>query len=354
MTGKSSEAFEIMPQTFILPQEYTQLVRAFTEAENARRLVDGSPAQNLWIMKPVGMSRGRGIELIRDVGNLMYSQSTVVQRYVERPLTLNGYKFDLRLYVLVTSFKPLEAFIYKEGFARVSTHQYSLDPKDFDNKFIHLTNASIQRMNEEGPKGDNPTEATAESTGGSKIPLHGPYGLWDRMEKLGMDVDLIWRNICLCVLKSLVVVDEKMTHQPCCFEVFGYDILLDQNLKPWLIEVNASPSMSRDNQLDVRVKTAMISDTIRLVDPTPYDRAAVARVIKRRLNDIAKNKFPMNKNDPQLESDLKDILGDYRPRQAGEQPRHLGDYQRIAPDTKIYQHVQRLKSRIIRPMETRK
>jgi tubulin polyglutamylase TTLL5 len=284
----------------------------------------------------------------------MYSQSTVVQRYVERPLTLNGYKFDLRLYVLVTSFKPLEAFIYKEGFARVSTHQYSLDPKDFDNKFIHLTNASIQRMNEDGPKRDNPTEATEESTGGSKIPLHGPFGLWDRMEKLGMDIDLIWRNICLCVLKSLVVVDEKMPHQPCCFEVFGFDILLDQDLKPWLIEVNASPSMSRDNQLDVRVKTAMITDTIRLVDPTPYDRAAVARVIKRRLTDIAKNKFPMNKNDPQLESDLKDILGDLRPRRVGQVPRHLGDYQKIAPDTKIYQHVLRLKGRIIRPVDARR
>ena len=65
-------------------------------------------------------------------------------------------------------------------------------------------------------------------------------------------------------------------------------------------------------------------------------------------------RFTMNKNDPQLESDLKDMLGDYRPRQVGEQPRHLGDYQRIAPDTKIHQHVQRLKSRIIRPMEARR
>ena len=64
--------------------------------------------QNFWIMKPVGLSRGRGISLVRDVASLTYSQTSVVQRYVEDPLCLDGYKFDLRLYVLVTSFRPLE------------------------------------------------------------------------------------------------------------------------------------------------------------------------------------------------------------------------------------------------------
>jgi len=47
-----------------------------------------------------------------------------VQRYIERPLLLDGYKFDLRLYVCVTSMNPLEAFIYREGFTRLSTEPY--------------------------------------------------------------------------------------------------------------------------------------------------------------------------------------------------------------------------------------
>ena len=73
-----------------------------------------------------------------------------------------------------------------------------------------------------------------------------------------------------------------MTHQPCCFEVFGYDVLIDSALRPWLIEINASPSMARENALDVRVKNAMICDTIRLIDPLPFDRAAVASVLRKR------------------------------------------------------------------------
>ena len=45
-------------------------------------------------------------------------------RYIERPLLLDVYKFDLRLYLCVTSMNPLEAFIYREGFTRLSTEPY--------------------------------------------------------------------------------------------------------------------------------------------------------------------------------------------------------------------------------------
>ena len=121
---------------------------------------------------------------MRDVASLTYSQNSVVQRYVEDPLCLEGYKFDLRLYVLVTSFKPLEAFIYTDGFARVSTAKYSLSRGDMDNRFIHLTNSSIQKMNDKGPGEDSPLMNSTES-GGSKIPLKGPQGLWARLERMG-------------------------------------------------------------------------------------------------------------------------------------------------------------------------
>ena len=290
----------------------------------------------------------RGIVLVKDVCELVYSQPSVIQRYVEDPLCLDGYKFDLRLYVLVTSFKPLEAFIHTDGFARVSTDKYSLDRNDVGNKYIHLTNSSIQKTNEKEMNKDNPLSDHTEDSGGSKISLKGPHGLWARLDKKGYDSKSVWRNICVLVLKSLVIVDDKMTHQPCSFEVFGYDVLIDSSLRCWLIEVNASPSMARENSLDIRVKNGMIRDTVSLISPAPFDRAAVARILTRRFADIRKNKFVFNRNDPDLEKDLTDILGNFVPRRCGEIPKILGGYELLCPNTKMHTSVLKMKSRIIK------
>ena len=63
---------------------------------------------------------------MNDIASLVYGEAMVVQRYVTNPLLVSGFKFDLRLYVLVTSFNPLEAWLYDEGFARFSLVPYSL------------------------------------------------------------------------------------------------------------------------------------------------------------------------------------------------------------------------------------
>ena len=104
-----------LPLTFNLPKDFTQFSIKFHEDEITNR------DNNYWIMKPIGKSRGRGIKVIGSLSELNYIDNIVVQKYIADPLLLDGYKFDMRIYVLVTSFHPLEAFVYREGFARLST-----------------------------------------------------------------------------------------------------------------------------------------------------------------------------------------------------------------------------------------
>ena len=96
-----------MPLTYNLPKEFSQFSAKFHDDQ----MLEG--ANNIWIMKPIGKSRGRGIKLINNIANLSYVDNIVVQKYLRNPLLLDGYKFDMRIYVLVTSIHPLEAFVYR-------------------------------------------------------------------------------------------------------------------------------------------------------------------------------------------------------------------------------------------------
>jgi tubulin polyglutamylase TTLL5 len=136
--NKARSSFDIIPETYFLPGENMQFIKKFREYSLEASL-------NYWIMKPVGLSRGRGIELVTRIEDIAFNEPVVVQKYLDNPLLLEGHKFDMRIYVVVLSINPLEAFVYREGFARISTEKYSLDREDLGNKFIHLTNFSVQK-----------------------------------------------------------------------------------------------------------------------------------------------------------------------------------------------------------------
>lgn len=73
-------------------------------------------------------------------------------------------------------------------------------------------------------------------------------------------------------------------HRTNCFELFGYDVMLDGNLKPWLVEVNLSPSLACDSPLDMEIKNNLLADTFNLIGIKKFDR-------KRESENKAKNRM---------------------------------------------------------------
>ncbi|KAI9982588.1 hypothetical protein PInf_008560 [Phytophthora infestans] len=357
--GKLRQAFDIIPPTFLLPKEYVSFVQAFQERSERLRRNGVSEAKNIWIMKPVALSRGRGISLVNDLSQVIYGEQVIIQEYIAAPRLLDGFKFDLRLYVLVTSFNPLEAFLYDEGFVRLCTRPY--EDSDISNIFVHLTNSSIQKENQEAITGtctmnEEKSEASQKDTGGTKTTL--AY-LWRRLAAEGVDVEQVKRSIEEVVLKALLCGEDHIPFQVNSFDLLGYDILLDADLRPWLIEINSSPSMARDIDLDYQVKDAMMLDTLRVVDPLHFDRAKLAEVIARRQRDQEEEKrrphahtrHPRETEElaaRQLNEDLTAILRGKVPRAYGEMPEDIGNYRRLCPHTNIYNHLVKLKRSCLR------
>ncbi|KAM6929056.1 putative tubulin polyglutamylase TTLL9 [Lycodopsis pacificus] len=248
---------DFFPCTFTLPSEYHLFVEEFKRSPGS-----------IWIMKPVAKSQGKGIFLFRKLKDIMdwkkdgtrseeqkdaaQVESYVAQRYIENPYLINGRKFDLRVYVLVTSYVPLKAWLYRDGFGRFSSTRFSLS--SIDDKYMHLTNVAVQKT---APDYD-PEKGCKWQMQQLRRYLTAKHGR-ETVESLFKEMDNIF-------VRSLQSVQKVIINDKHCFELYGYDILLDHNLKPWLIEVNASPSHTPSNQEDYEMKCRLLQDTLNVVD----------------------------------------------------------------------------------------
>ncbi|KAL6749797.1 tubulin-tyrosine ligase family-domain-containing protein [Haematococcus lacustris] len=279
--------FSCLPTTWVLPKEHSAAADALLRAcMGVEPSVTQPAGLNLWIAKPVCLSRGRGIRLVRSLreleagagGSGSSDNPLVLQRYVTNPLTVQGYKFDLRLYVLVTRFNPLEAWLCSEGLARFATLPFNLDEANFSNRFIHLTNSSVQRSRAEG--GQVPHFlASAQPSGGSKLSF---AQLRPLLVAQGVDWTQLWARITDVVTTCLFVAQDAIPACVNAFELFGFDVLVDTAGTVWLLEVNSSPSLSLGTPLDRTLKPKMVRDAIAIVDPLSFDRDALAEVLSRR------------------------------------------------------------------------
>lgn len=197
----------------------------------------------------------------------------MISRYIDNPLLLYGHKFDMRIYVVVTCYDPLRIYIYREGLVRVATEKYDQGESIYETKenvFAHLTNYSINKKNENY---DQKTDFGGDGGGDDTGFKWSFKALQSHFKELGIDTSLMWSKIYDVVIKSLLSVEEMQKNQikksnigrSNCYELFGYDVLLDNHLNPWLLEINLSPSLAFDSPLDLKIKANLIKDTFNLV-----------------------------------------------------------------------------------------
>jgi tubulin polyglutamylase TTLL2 len=78
--------------------------------------------------------------------------------------------------------------------------------------------------------------------------------------------NILWIRILNIVILTVLIQAPQVPKCSNCFELYGFDILIDENLKPWLLEVNFSPSLGADCQVDMLVKKPLLHDIIQLMN----------------------------------------------------------------------------------------
>lgn len=147
-------------------------------------------------------------------------------------MLIHDRKYDIRLWVLITH--DHRCFCFKEGYIRMSSHKYTLDDDDLENLAIHLTNNAIQKKDKDYGKHEDGNILSFKQG----------------QEATGVDFDAFVQTDILPIIETtLIAARQKINknNRKFCFEILGYDFMIDNELKPWLIEVNTNPCIEESN-----------------------------------------------------------------------------------------------------------
>ncbi len=251
--------YDFYPRAFPMPDGYEALVDAAAR----------SP-QSVWIQKPKRGATGLENRLLAEAAAAPRDDDLLVQEYVADPLLFadHPHKHVLRIWVAITSLDPLVAYLHTNGIAKFTTRPYTLDAGSRSDLLVHMTNPEVQ------VHGDEPAIV---------------LDLDDYRARLGaadIDAVAVWDSIRHMMTQAVIAHRGpllQLSRNWCervdlCFEVLGYDVLIDADLKPWLIEANISPSMLVEAPEGTpaagahqRAKEAMVSDLLALIGAAQAD-----------------------------------------------------------------------------------
>lgn len=249
--------YNFYPKTWVLPGDWIDLKNNWGK-------------NKFFILKPEASCQGKGIFLVNKIEEVNPNERLVAQEYLKEPLLIDGLKFDLRIYVLVAGCSPLRVYIHDQGLARLATEPFC--PPNVGNMqdmCMHLTNYAINKNSSKFVFNEDPD---ADDVGHKRSLV----SIFEYLQGEGYETKPLMKNIEDIIMKTLCSVQPYLAHlyktcQPedysnsMCFELLGFDIILDSSLKPWVLEVNHSPSFSTDSPLDWKIKKKVIRDTLQLL-----------------------------------------------------------------------------------------
>lgn len=294
------DEFDFIPKTYVLPEEYKKF----------KQHLEGRSKCH-YIAKPSKGKGGEGIFFVKQSSDMsrenMRQFEYIAQEYVANPLLIDNKKFDLRLYLLVKGVDTMEAYIAFEGMARFCTEDYVLPKRNKkgeveeeipeENLKGHLTNYCLNKQSE---KFVYNSDFLLNDNGTKRLLTT----IFHKIEEMGGDTDEIRddiRDICTKVSMALqpylvntfhteMGVGEEVNQN--CFQIFGLDVLLDENYKCWLMEINCFPSMNFfHEQVEVDAETGE-SKVVKV--PAELDKYLKPLLLKDTIKIVRSSKIPKN------------------------------------------------------------
>lgn len=271
---------EFLPETYILN---------FRDGPN--EFLKNYTPEDIWILKPEYLHSGQKIKMFDNLENIVQyfetelvsapeSSEWVIQKYIRNPFLIEGRKFDIRINVLVT--KNFDIYVNPHGFIRTVSDKYVpyLDPSksELENRLIHITNHSVQKL---GKNYGLREEGNVMSLLQFQTYLDLTYG--KNVISVYRDFFPQWIEIVReVVLKGLNKFNTQDFKNVEYFEMFGFDFIIDELGKSWLLEVNTNPGLEQDNSWAIHIVRDMLEGLAEIcIDPYfPSKKLAGSKLLK--------------------------------------------------------------------------
>ena len=302
MKKKFKDEYNYMPDKYILPQD-RDIVQEQMKDYNIFNLKD------IYIVKPLASTHGKGVRILTDTTTV--PTKGILEKYIYNPHLIKKRKYDMRIYVLVTGFRPLKIYIYDNGIVRFCSDKYTTDADKLNNNYIHVTNYSVSKALEILHKGDQEIDYEIKW---SLLALKGYF-----LEKK-INFEPIWKRIKDIAIKTIMSVFDLSTPSlkafklTSCnlFELYGLDIILDNKFNPWLLECNINPSLHCDMDVDLKVKSKLITDILNIIGLIPFTH-------DKRVKPLDKDNYYMSSIEEAITESLCEFV------------RPTGGFERIFP-----------------------
>lgn len=317
---KFPEDYNFFPKTWLYPCDYSEIKFFMSSNKNSYLIV-----------KPEASCQGRGIFLTKKIENIDPNGRFVVQEYLARPFLIENLKFDLRVYVLVTGCDPLRIFVHEDGLTRFATEEYTKPTvSNCEDMCMHLTNYAVNK--------NNPNFIHCEDSDDDSGHKRTLISTFELLESEGYNIEQLKNEIDDSIIKTIISIQPTLAHhykscQPddtannMCFELLGFDIILDSKLKPYVLEVNHTPSFTTDSPLDWKVKKKVIKDTLVLMNITSRERKSFLKKQKEQILKRAVTGRLEKESKEEREVRIKEIQA----KRDKWERNHLGGFRKVFP-----------------------